>query len=91
MPTARGGLASTVLNNKIYVFGGEAPSGTFKENESYDPSSNSWKKEEPMLNGRHGLGAVPVGGSVYVLGGGKRPGLSVSGLNEVFTPKTTTI
>jgi hypothetical protein len=35
---------------------------------------------------RHGLGAAAVGGKIYVIGGGVKPGASKSGLNEVFDP-----
>ena len=39
-----------------------------------------------MPTARHGLGAAVVGGTIYVIGGGATPGLSVSGANEAFTP-----
>jgi hypothetical protein len=39
-----------------------------------------------MLTSRHGLGAAVVGDTIYVIGGGETPGLSVSGANEAFTP-----
>jgi hypothetical protein len=42
MLSKRGGLASaTAVNETIYVFGGEQPSGTFNNNEKYDPDTNS--------------------------------------------------
>jgi hypothetical protein len=40
----------------------------------------------PMPTARHGLGAAVVGDTIYVIGGGESPGLSVSGTNEAFTP-----
>ena len=33
---------------------------------------------------RHGLGAASIDNTIYVLGGGPQPGLSVSDTNEVF-------
>jgi len=86
MPTARSGIAAAVLDGKIFVFGGESPSGTFNQNESYDPATNSWSARAPMPTARHGLGAAVVGKSIYVLSGGPQPGGTYSSANEVFTP-----
>jgi len=86
MPTARSGIAAAVLEGGIFVFGGEAPSGTFNQNESYDPAANSWTTRAPMPTARHGLGAAVVGKSIYVISGGPKPGGTYSSANEVFTP-----
>ena len=64
------------MSNRIYVFGGEARSGTFDENEAYDPVTDSWEKLLPMPTPRHGLGAAIVGRTIYVIGGGISPGSS---------------
>jgi len=86
MPTARSGITAGVLGGRLYVFGGEAPSGTFYENEAYDPETNVWEAQAPMLTARHGLGSAVVDGKIYVLCGGPTPGGSFSDVNEVFTP-----
>ncbi|MDP2681743.1 MAG: kelch repeat-containing protein [Deltaproteobacteria bacterium] len=39
-----------------------------------------------MPTARHGLSSAVVGKKIYVIGGSKRPGGSVSNINEVFTP-----
>lgn len=64
----------------------EASSGTFDENDAYDRHTDTWQTLEPMPTARHGLGAAVVGDTIYVIGGGPTPGLSVSGVNEAFTP-----
>ena len=91
LPTARSGIAAARLGDQIgdvrvYVFGGEESAGTFDENEAYDPQTDTWETLEPMPTARHGLGAAVVGDTIYVIGGGETPGLSVSGANEAFTP-----
>src|SRR6266508_4177754 len=86
LPTARSGIAAAALGGRIYVFGGEASSGTFDENDAYDRHTDTWQTLEPMPTARHGLGAAVVGDTIYVIGGGPTPGLSVSGVNEAFTP-----
>lgn len=86
LPTARSGIAAAALGGRIYVFGGEGPSGTFAENEVYDPATNTWTAAAPMPTARHGLGAAVSSGVIYVIGGGPTPGLSVTGANEAFRP-----
>jgi N-acetylneuraminic acid mutarotase len=89
MPSQRGGLAAATINETIYVFGGERPDGTFNNNEKYDPSTNKWTSSIPMPTGRHGLSAVTINDKIYVVGGGPEPGLSVSGVNEIFAGNKT--
>lgn len=86
MPSKRGGLAAAASpsDGRIYVFGGESPAGTFKNNEGYSPQGNVWESAPEMPHGRHGLAAVGVGSEIYVIGGGPRPGLTVSDFNQIF-------
>jgi N-acetylneuraminic acid mutarotase len=84
MPTPRSGIAAVALGRHVLVVGGEAPSGTFHENEVYGPVANLWVALAPMPTARHGLGAAVVGERVYVIGGGPKPGGSFSDVNEVF-------
>ncbi len=86
LPTARSGVAAVELNGRVYVFGGEAPTGTFNTVEAYSRQTDAWETVPPMPTARHGLGAAVVGDTIYVIGGGPTPGLSVSGANEAFTP-----
>jgi hypothetical protein len=39
-----------------------------------------------MPTARHGLGAVAIGGRMFVIAGGPTPGGSSSPANEIFTP-----
>jgi hypothetical protein len=86
MPTARSGIAAAILDGRIFVFGGEAPSETFSQVEAYDPRTNKWSVYARMPTARHGLGAVAVGKSIYVIAGGPTPGASASEANEAFMP-----
>ncbi|HEU4683051.1 MAG TPA: kelch repeat-containing protein [Nitrospira sp.] len=86
LPTARSGLTAAAVGGKIYVLGGEAPDGTFKENEAYDPARDLWQAMPPMPTARHGLGSAVVQDRIYVVDGGPTPGGSFSNVNEVFTP-----
>jgi N-acetylneuraminic acid mutarotase len=92
MPSKRSGLAASVVNGSIYLFGGEHPFGTFNKNEKYDPKINKWTSEAPMPTARHGLAAVAINDKIYVIAGGPKPGilidilpsLTVSNINEIF-------
>jgi N-acetylneuraminic acid mutarotase len=86
VPTPRSGIAAAILEAKIFVFGGEAPSGTFNQVEAYDPAADTWSTHAPMPTARHGLGAAVVGERIYVVSGGPTPGGSASSRNEIFSP-----
>ena len=79
------GIAAAELEGEIFVFGGEAPEGTFDQVEGYDPESDSWTAYAPMPTARHGLGAAVVDGRVHVISGGPRPGGSYSDAHEIFS------
>ena len=83
---ARSGIAAAALGETIFVFGGEAPEGTFDQVEAYQPRQDRWTRFAAMPSARHGLGAVALGGRIYVIAGGTTPGGSSSALNEIFTP-----
>ena len=89
VPTGRSGIAAVGLNGHAYLFGGEEfddGDRTFDAAERYDPATNSWELLPPMPTARHGLAAAAVNGLIYVLSGGPRSGLSLSRLNERFSP-----
>jgi N-acetylneuraminic acid mutarotase len=86
LPTPRSGIAAVTLADKVFVFGGEAPAGTFDQVEAYEPSTDAWTAWAPMPTARHGLGAAVVGQRIFVIAGGPRPGGSFSRANEVLMP-----
>jgi N-acetylneuraminic acid mutarotase len=86
MPARRSGIAAAVLGRRLFVFGGEAPEGTFGQVEAFDADSGRWASFAPMPTPRHGLAAAAHAGRIYVISGGPRPGGSYSSANEVFTP-----
>jgi RNA polymerase sigma factor (sigma-70 family) len=70
MPTARSGLDSCVLNNKIYVCGGLlGPTATTSAFEEYDPAKDLWTKKADMLTSRLSLATCAVNGKIYAIGG----------------------
>ena len=55
------------------VAGGSSPGGTHAPptdtTERYDPASNTWRADSPLLNARTMHSAILVYGKVYVLAG----------------------
>jgi hypothetical protein len=52
--------------------------------EYLDVRHGGWMEGPDMPTPRHGLGAAKIGDRVYVIGGGSRPGISVTGADEVL-------
>ena len=68
MPTARSGIAAAVVNNELWVFGGE-DIDTFilhAEVEVYNPVSNSWRQLPNMPFPRHGIWASVIGNKIII-------------------------
>lgn len=80
MPTGRGGIAAAAIGTKIYTFGGEGnqlrSDSIYPECESYDTVTDKWTKEPPMKIPRHGVPAVTVGNTIYIMGGGTKGGIA---------------
>jgi N-acetylneuraminic acid mutarotase len=92
MPTARCGLAAGVVGGKIYFIGGIRPVGlsgwqALATVEAYDPKTDTWTEEPPMLTARSLLGAAVVGGLLYAVGGEGRSGAPLATV-EAYNPAT---
>ena len=92
MPTARFGLSTSVVNGKIYVFGG-APSkpsgGTLSTVEEYDPATDTWTTKADMPTARLCLSTSVVNGKMYAIGGWPRGSHNTSTVEE-YDPATDT-
>ncbi len=90
MPTARGGTACGVIDDRIVVVGGEGnpdlPSRVFPQVEAYAPATDTWSTLAPMPTPRHGMGAAAVGGRLYVPGGAIRDSFGAVATHEILTP-----
>ncbi len=86
LPDGRGGLAAAALDDRIFVFGGEAPLRIFGAADMYEIAGHRWIAKEPMPTPRHGIGAAPVAGRIFIPGGGTRPGLARTTANEAYRP-----
>jgi len=94
IPEARGGMGKSIyLRGEFYVFGGEtlndpdANPGTnvYSRVDVYDPVTNTWRLEAPMLPGRHGIYPVLFQGLVFLPAGGTQAAFSQSNVFDTFT------
>jgi formylglycine-generating enzyme required for sulfatase activity len=69
MPTVRSGMGIAVLNNKIYLIGGNTSSGSLATVEEYDPLTDTWSTLPNMPTAR-APAAAAVNNKIYVIGGG---------------------
>ncbi len=71
LPTQRAGNMAVAYGRKVLILGGEsaAQNTAHREVEAYNTRSEKWEKFPPMLQGRHGTGAVVLNGKVYVVAG----------------------
>lgn len=91
MPTARAGMATSVVNGKIYVIGGTlipAWQNTDKV-EIYDPVSNTWETATGMPRSRGYVVAGTVNNKIFVIGGRSDNGIGWS-LNHEYNPESDT-
>jgi N-acetylneuraminic acid mutarotase len=84
VPGTRGGTAAAAVAGRMVSAGGEAPDGTIRTVYAYDPGTRRWSSLPSLSQPRHGLGLVGYRGRAFALAGGPRPGLSVSGSNQVL-------
>jgi N-acetylneuraminic acid mutarotase len=81
MPTARGVTSAVVVNEKIYVIGGEESPTV----EVYDPSTDTWAVQTRLPSHRVWFSSCVVDGIIYVIGG-----YGSNHLNTVEAYDTTT-
>lgn len=82
VPEARGGTGAAAAAGRLVSVGGESPGGTTATVFALDPAARRWERLPDLPTARHGLAVVGIGSRVYVIAGGPRPGLFVSGANE---------
>jgi uncharacterized protein (TIGR03437 family) len=89
MPTARTGVFSAAIGNKIYVVGGQTNGAPFTVNEIYDTTTNLWSTGAALPTARELGAAAVVNNILYVIGGGTgSTGVTPSNVVEAYDPST---
>jgi N-acetylneuraminic acid mutarotase len=87
MPTARWKHAASVVDGKIYVFGGV---GGSEKVEMYDPETDTWAQKSDIPTPRNFLATSVVDGKIYVMGGNQDLWGDPLATVEVYDPETDT-
>ncbi len=88
IPTPRAYFRASVMDGKIYAFGGWTSGGFSNAVEAYDPITDSWEKKADMPTARAEAVTEQINGKIYVIGGhNQHSGKCLSAIEE-YDPKT---
>lgn len=90
MPTARGWMASAVVDGKIYAIGGFANWAALSTVEVYDTKTDTWAKKANIPTARLYFSAAVLNGMIYAIGGMLSPDNVPINLVEAYNPRTDT-
>jgi DNA-binding CsgD family transcriptional regulator len=86
MPTARFGLAGAAFENQIYAIAGDTARGLTGVVEIYNPESDTWVEKASKPVPVSDIGAVVIGGRIYVPGGRLADG-TMTDILEIYNPR----
>jgi len=92
MPTSRWMFGTALVNNKIYVMGGNINPGfqahSIATVEEYDIATDTWAQKADMPLDRTTMAVVAVNDKIYVIGGMTFPEMTLNLAVNVYDPKT---
>ena len=60
MMSQRSNFATASIEEEIQVIGGYRPGGVFKECETYNPETNTWRPSAPLAKGQSAVAAITI-------------------------------
>jgi RNA polymerase sigma factor (sigma-70 family) len=88
MSTVRHLHSASVVDGKIYVFGGFDNASITPTVEEYDPILDKWTYKKNMPTLRYGHTATTINDKIYIIGGSNNFGASTIATVEEYDPKT---
>lgn len=92
LPVTRAGTMTLVVNDELFVIGGEAEAQKTAYNlvQSFNPKTNTWRNHANMSVGRHGTGAVFFNKKIIIAAGATERGSSgiVSSMESLLMEAT---
>ncbi len=85
-PTRRWNVGVGVMDNKLYVVGGQDEAAFFTTVEVYDPETDTWSSLPDMPTPRRDAHVHEINGKLYVIGGHDQ--VSWVDILEVYDPET---
>jgi parallel beta-helix repeat protein len=89
LPQPREDGAIQVVDDKLYIIGGDCGGPACATVLEYDPSSNTYASKEPMPTARRSLASAVIDGKIYTIGGVDAMN-QVSASVEMYDPSTNT-
>lgn len=83
VPSPRQRAGAGVVDDILYVVGGDSGDGPLSTVQAYDPTTDTWADRAPMHVARNNPGVGVVDGILYVIGG-----TDVGGSVEAYDPRT---
>jgi DNA-binding CsgD family transcriptional regulator len=87
IPTPRHSFAAVVHDNFIYLIGGRSGQEVVGINERYDTDTDTWTTAAIKPTHVYEVGAVVIGGEIYLPGGRLRSG-EVTNVLEIYNPRS---
>jgi N-acetylneuraminic acid mutarotase len=82
LPEPRGATAAAPAYGSVVSACAEGPGTTSAAVYAYSPPTKRWRRLPDQPLPRHSCGVVGVGATVFIVGGGPTPGLTVTAANE---------
>jgi N-acetylneuraminic acid mutarotase len=86
----RGHTATTLLDGRILVVGGENGTTTLNKAEIYDPATNTWSDTSDMLSARVGHTATRLADGRVLVAGGCSSAINCNNSTEIYNPTNNT-
>jgi N-acetylneuraminic acid mutarotase len=90
IPAPRAGMATSVVNRRIYAVGGSGNGGYIATVWEYDPATDTWTTKADMPTKRNLASASVVNGKIYCLGGQRDNEFPTHSTVEEYDPVTDT-
>lgn len=90
MPTAREGVATGVINGKVYVISGATASAIVGNNEVYNPATNTWTTGAAIPKPVFIAASAVVKNILYVMGGIADSSQTPQSAVQAYDPSTNT-
>jgi Kelch motif len=77
-PEPVSGAGAAIVDGRLIVVGGEAPTSVCGAVQAYDLTVSTWTTLPSLDPGRHGLGVTAIGNTLYAVGGATKAGYTAS-------------
>jgi len=85
LPQARSAMASAIVDNHLYIIGGQTDIGVTSHTDRYDPQTDQWLSLREKPTAVRDASAIVLGGNIFIPGG-KLHDESATNILEIYDP-----